>query len=679
MPFINIKKLAGIISALLLAGPAIAQQYQYQPFDNTISRDFTFGTYDRASLDIVRYDKDASAHALVLKEYGKAAITSNGSASSLTFEYHVKIKIFDSKALNKGVIELPFYVQDNGTYEEIRPSSIQAVTFYKDANGAMRETQLVPDSIFTLTKNKHWGVIKFDMPNVRSGCIIEYRYRLDSPFLDKLRTWDFQSDIPKLSSKYEVHIPTVFGYNVSLQGPLKFSKDSVAVEKNCFESTNLKCDCSVESYEMVNIPAFKSEPYISSPKNFLSSLHFQLTQNTKINNFANLNQAFQQSVGDTWADVDKMLLYFDNFGSQLNKKSIFKDKIPAVTAGLTDSLEKAKAIYAYIQKNIVFDNLYDIYADEGIKKAIDKHTGNVADINLALVDALNEAGIYTDAVITSTRDNGFPGKLYPAPTEFNYVIAITSIGGKTYLLDATDPLLPFGMLPSRALNGPGRVIPLDKPSYWINIVTPQRSTNTWALDYTLDANGKMTGIITHYSIGYAAYKQRKQIAYYSRPDGPNMRKNSISLDIQKTNIGGLDDINAPLSQVDTVKIDNGNNGQFTLAPFKTLDTLISNPFTAVTRIYPVDFGMPSATSFTLTLHLPDNYTVDNPPQNTTLDLPGNGGNLSATFDSAGNTITYTFAYHIDKSNFAVAEYPALRDFFDKIALAENTVITIKKK
>ncbi len=39
-------------------------------------------------------------------------------------------------------------------------------------------------------------------------------------------------------------------------------------------------------------------------------------------------------------------------------------------------------------------------------------------------------------------------------------------------MDATDPLLSFGMLPMRCLNDQGRVMSLISLSYWIDIATP---------------------------------------------------------------------------------------------------------------------------------------------------------------------------------------------------------------
>jgi hypothetical protein len=53
--------------------------------------------------------------------------------------------------------------------------------------------------------------------------------------------------------------------------------------------------------------------------------------------------------------------------------------------------------------------------------------------------------------------------VYPTRTIFNYVIAATTLDGKTVLLDATDKNAALGILPLRDLNCTGRLIKPDVP------------------------------------------------------------------------------------------------------------------------------------------------------------------------------------------------------------------------
>jgi len=677
------KKISFIIFALFISGLAaqaqVVQQYANLPFDNNIAQDFQFAEHTNQEMAMTSYDKDPLAHALVLKEFGRAAISSNGNTTPLTFDYHIKIKLFDKQALDRGSIELPVYIQDNGSYEEIRLTSVEAITMYTDDKGVFKEININPDSIRIVKKNQHLNVVKFNMPGMRPGCIIEYRYSLESPYLDKFRTWEFQSDIPKLSSEYEVHIPKVFGYNISLRGTLKLTKDTAVVEKNCFESTDIRSDCAVEDYMIKDIPAYKPEPFASSPKNYMSALYFQLTNSTELNNYATLNQSFQKDEAVDWSHADNTLRYHDNFGDQLNKKSFFKDKLNPVLAGATDSLDKAKAIYYFIKNSIKNNNLNSIYADEGVKKAFENHTGNVADINLALTDALKMAELNAEPVLISTRDNGMVNDLYPAITEFNYVIVMLNVKGATYLLDAADPLLPFGMLNYQDLNGRGRVIPIVRPSYWVDINTGQKKANTYTIDLTLDENGEISGTANHYAVSYAAYEKRQQIKNYASTDDyvKNIASGLPGVTLAKTAIGGVDSIEMPVSEVFNIAVASAGNS-VSVDPFM-FNTIGTNPFQSNTRSTPVDFGMPSVMRLSLTIHLPANYTIDNAPQNLTMNLPNNGGGYATTFESDNNTITYSQILRLNKPVYSVEEYSFLKPFFDQVVDSEKVKFTFKKK
>lgn len=697
---VDLKTLRGLsLTALLLVSSLYskAQLFENKPFDSGPTRDFTWGEYDNTNFNLTNYPKDPTAQAVVIKEFGKAWITSNGNVPALIFEYHVKIKLFDSRALRKGHIEIPYYIQDNGSYEEINPESVHGITYYAAPDGAMRTAMLSSDSVAIIKKNKHWSAIVFTMPHLTKGCIIEYKYRLTSPYLDKFKTWEFQSDIPKLYSEYEAHIPTIFNYYVSLRGALSLSKDTVNFEKNCFSSVNNVVDCRVEDYRINEIPAFKPEPFIASAKNYLSALYFQVAQSTKLDNYTkttSLNTMFNNNVvlmqssavnvANNWDEADKTLKLDDNFGAQLNRKPIPKAKLEQLTAGITDTLEKAKAIYTYIQKNISFDGLNNVYCDNGVKRALDKHTGNAADINISLTDALNEAGIRSDAVLISTRENGVVNNMYPALTEFNSVITATLINNKAYLLDATDPLIPFGILPFKDLTDKGRVMPLDNPSYWIDIIAPQRNINTAVADLTFDGN-KLAGTINCYAKSYAAYKKRAKLAAYR---SQNTGQTIPGLTVLSANDNATEQ-SPVLTQTYQVQVSNQSKtdgftftpfmlGKPVVEPFELLDTLVANPFVAAKRNYPIDFGTPAAYSFTFNLHLPAGYKIDNSPQNITLKIPGIGG-MDANFTSDGVTAIYTITYNLDKAVYDVAEYDSLKNLFAKIVLAENVSVHVKKQ
>jgi transglutaminase-like putative cysteine protease len=623
-----------------------------------------------------KYDADTSAHAVVLNEYGTSSINVvSDDRIKIIYQYHVRIKILDAKAFDKGTVEIPFYTENDESYENV--GAIKGITIYKDDNGNIQTAELDQSKIVSVKQNKYWSYKKFAMPNLHSGAIIDYSYVLITPFWDKFQPWHFQDDIPKVTSMYEVHIPAFWSYNVLLRGSLKLTKNTSELEKGCFGMRGAICDCSHIMYGMDNIPAFVEEDYMTSPKNFLSAIYFNLSE------YISPNTGAKILVTKDWKNIDNNLKRADYFGSQLKRKDLLKQYITPVISGKTTEIDKAKAIYTYIQKTIKWNGFNSRGSDDGIRKAIDNHTGNAADVNIALVTALNSAGISAEAVLLSTRTNGIINKLYPVENEFDYVIARTTIGATTYLLDATDPVLSFGMLPLKCLNDQGRVMSLDKPSYWIDLTAGDKKTSTSSLDLTLQSDGKLKGTIITYSSGYQGYEKRKAIKKFNTIDEyvENLDEKLGKIKIIKSEIHNLDTLDLPLTEQYEVEInafDNLNHTRLAFNPF-LFDRLLTNPFKLDERDYPVDWGMPSDSRFILTMHLPDNYTIENSPQDLAIGLPNTGGKFITTFNGDSSVFTFSNMIQFTKSIYAPEEYPYLKEFYNKIISAEKAEIVFKKK
>jgi transglutaminase-like putative cysteine protease len=641
-----------------------------------LAQDFPYGEVDSKALDMKKYDKDTSAHAVVLNEYGTSKIIiDNDDYSKLIFQYHVSIKLFDKKEFDRGTIEIPVYAGDRDIYEDVR--EIKGTTFYKDESGNVKKAELDPKQVFRTKEDAHRSLLKFAMPGLRDGCVIEYTYTLASPYFEYFRSWRFQDDIPKVHSEYEVHIPGFWTYNISLKGSLKLSLNKAEVEKTCLTYGTAQCDCSHMTYAIDDIPAFVAEDYMTSERNFLSIINFELVEYTKIQGGAKVRFAKE------WKDIDYQLRNDNLFGGQLKRKELMKDRVNPVVAGKTDSLDKAKAVYQYIQKNIKWNEFGEFESDDGIKKALDNRTGNSADINIALVTGLNAAGIPAQAVLLSTRSHGSINYLYPGIGNFNYVIAKTDIGGKTYFLDATDPLLPFGVLPLRCLNDKGRVFSLDKPSYWVEIDTKQRESTTDALELTLGENGKLKGTLTRYSSGYSGYEKRQEIKKFNSTDEyvEDLEGKLPKIKILKSSFSNIDSLDKPLGEIYEIEMDafdNLNHNQLVFNPF-LFNRILTNPFKLAERDYPVDWGMPSDERYILTMHLPQQFAVDNPPQPASFAMPNNGGKFLTGFDNNNGVFTFSNVKQFNKSVYGPEEYPYLKELYNKIILSEKNELVFKKK
>ena len=652
---------------------SIALLLSFFSISHSYAQDFEYARITGSDIELKNTQLDSNANAMVIREFGTTAVQLDNATGKtyIDFEYHVRIKIFNKEGFNHGniVIPLRIYRDDEDEIKELKATTINIV------NGQLVKTELDKKQVFNEKKNKYVSLTKFTMPNLMDGSIIEYSYRLHSPYIFNFKTWEFQSDIPKLHSEYIANIPAIYNYNVSLRGAQKLTKQNAEIKKECLMIAGNKIDCSKMTYIMKDVPALIEEDYMTAPSNFRSAIYYELSDYVMLN-------GGKKSITKTWKDVDYELNSDKSFGTQMKRKDVFKELMPQILGKASDDLSKAKAIYNYIRKNIKMNGFIGIYSENNIKTALEKHSGNTGDINLALIAALSAADLDAEAVILSTRANGVVNNLYPVISDFNYVVAKVNIGDKSYLLDATEPLLPFGLLPLHCINGNGRVINLKKPSYWYDLKASQKESTKYVLNAELTADGKLKGKLTTYSLGYAALKKRQRIVaansvdeYVEKLDeqmpGISILKHSIE------NVDSLDNTLVEDYEIEMKVFDNLNADQSYFNPF-FINRITKNPFNLNERTYPVDMGAASEERITMIIKLPANISVIDKPKDMSMALTENGGKYLASTSMQDESFVFNEMLQFNKPIYESEDYLSLKEFYSRIIQSQKTDIVFKK-
>lgn len=642
-------------------------------FIPAFSQDFDQDVPKENIMEMKRYDADTSASAVVVNEYGDGRIVTTDEGSRLRFEYHTRIKILGNKGVAQGNFIIPLH-QEGDRVEQLE--SVKGTTYYHDDDGLVRLAQLDQKKVYRETRSKYTLLVKFTMPSVKPGSVIDVKYTTVSPFFFNFHRWQFQDEIPKMESRYLVHIPANYNYNVALRGPLKLSETKAELERECFGVGANKADCSRILYAMKNVPAFIEEDYMTAASNFISAMDFELSDYTPFT-------GGKVNVTKNWKDVDYELKTHSDFGVQMKRSDLFKQPVATVISGAATDLEKAKKIYTHVQKWFKWDNAYGMLSTDGLKKAWDRRSGNVGDINLSLIGALQAAGLNTEAVILSTRNNGFINKLYPVLSEFNYVVARVTVNGSSYLLDATDPLLPFGLLPVRCINDQGRVISLKNPSFWLDLQASQSEKSTINLDLNLQADGKIKGVLTQYSLGYEAYNKRKDIRKYNSTEEyvDALDEKWAKIKILKSNIDNIDSLENPLIERYEVEMPGFSSMAATQLFFNPylFNRITENPFKQNERSYPVDFGASSDKKVIATLTFPDGFEIVSQPKSQALSLPNKGGRFISQIETMGNKVIISQLTQLNNAIYAPEEYPYLKELYNRIIQTQKTDLIFRKK
>ena len=640
---------------------------------SALAQDFPYAAINGDDVNLKNTRLDSNANAMVINEFGAAVIRVDTEKGQLyiDYEYHVKLKIFNKNGFDNGnvVIPLRIYTGKEDTIEELKATTTNFV------DGKILRYELDKKKIFTENRNKYTNLTKFAMPNLIEGSIVEYSYRLHIPSIFNFKTWEFQSKIPKLKSQFIATIPANYNYNVSLRGVKKLTSTKSELLRECFVAGGMKADCSKLTYLMTDVPALVEEDYMTAPENFKAAIYYELSDYV-------MPSGQKVNVTKTWKDVDKELMDDKSFGAQLKRKDLFVPLLPGILKDATDDLSKAKAIYAYIKANIKPNGVGGMFTENSIKKALEMKSGNIADINLALVAALNAAGLDAEALILSTRWNGMVNSLYPVISDFNCVLAKLNLGNEVYMLDASEAQMPFGMIPLNCVNGNGRAIALKKPSYWYEIKAPQKDNTRYILEANLNIDGKLKGMLTTYSLGYAALKKRERIGaagsfdeYVEKLDEqmPNMKILSHTIE----NLDTLDNALIEKYEIEMKMFDNLEFSKLYFNPY-FIGRIDKNPFNLNERTYPVDMGAMREERITMMIKLPDNWGLAEQPKSLSIALPENGGRFLSNTLMTDRMFTLTQVLQLNKPVYEPEAYLSLKEFYSRMIQFQKSDIVLNK-
>jgi Transglutaminase-like superfamily/Domain of Unknown Function with PDB structure (DUF3858) len=631
---------------------------------------FPFGVATLRELSMTDYPLDSSASAVVLNEFGEVYFDNENG--NMIVELHKKVKLLKKEGLEQA--NLSFFLGKNES-RKAELISVEGMTHYME-NGRIKNSTLERKAVF-YEQNPNYTEVKFTLPNATVGSIVEVKYIFSSPFIFNLYPWKFQSDIPKAQSEFWALIPGNYDYKASLQGFLKLSFNESELVKECFSYGSAKADCGLLKFGMKDIPAFEEEEFMTAKSNYLSALNFELAE-------VKYFDGRVDKITKEWKDVEEELQNHQDFGVQIKKaKNLLEKEISPLLIGVTDSLEKAKRIYNWVKGYYDWNDELSKYAENGAKKAFETKKGNIGDINLSLIAALQSADLPVSAVILSTRANGIPNTLYPVLSDFNYVVAQLNIGKNSYLLDATDPYMPFGLLPEMCLNGKGRLL-AKKNSSDIDLFPKGKEKSITTLSLQLNDDGTLQGSLQLNALDYQALKNRKRImSFSSRAEYiKSLEKKWNAREIKNYQETGLQELEKPLVEKMDITFeahDASNVNQIYFNPFIT-GRWKNNPFKSTERIYPVDFGIPQEETIILTLEYPTDFHLDEIPKNIALALPNKGGRFLFSFANIGNKVTISYSLNLAKATYNAEEYHYLKELISQIVqLRQTDLVLVKNK
>jgi hypothetical protein len=648
-----------------------------------------FGNVSEEELIMKQYDLDTAADAVILCDYGTTVLRLDRAKGGfqVLYERTCRIKIFNRNGYDWATESISLF-NNSDTKESI--TNLKGCT-YNLIDGKIEKVKLTKQAIFEEKTSDEWTRVKFTLPDVKEGSVIEFNYQVTSDFLSFLNAWEFQKEIPVKWSEYIVEIPEYFNYMKISSGFEPFVinqiKDETRTEtfmekersgnmvvKTDISTSKLQYRATIYHWAVENAPGLKDERFVSNMNDYLTKIEFQLS------NFTIPGLQYENVLG-TWNDINyKLLVQIEEFKNNISGKNFYKEDLEKILANCQDAEEKMAGIYRFVSNRMQWNGKNSYIPGQNIKKTYDDRTGSSADINALLISMLVSAGIKADPVILSTRDNGLVHPIYPILSKYNYLIAMATIEGKNFLLDATEKNIPAGMLPLRCLNQRGRCISQTRGD-WVNLQPAMGAEETYICNFTVD-NGQLYGNIQSKLKGYSGIASNQKFT----TDGQEkyieaLQKEHVNWDITDYEADNQNPHRDGFKEKIGVKINNAvvEGGDMIYLEPIIVNRWEDNPLKNEDRKLPVDFNFPVNTKFIANITLPDGYAVEELPESVQFSLPDKSAIYSYMTKVNGPTLQLINNFEIKKSFYTAEEYSALREFWALVVNKSNEQIVLKKK
>lgn len=675
------KKLFILFTLLLqLLSPIYPQQAA-----TVITPSLKYGKPSKEELLFTTYTPDTTATALYLFHQGQSNFTYHDGFQLIT-EHWIRIKILKPQGTAYADVSVPFYAPTDKEEGEERASEVEGCS-YNMENGKCVKTPMKRESISFERIDNRYKILKFSLPAVKEGTIIEYHYKLYSDYFIHIDNWMMQEELPMLYNQYKITIPNVFIYNIELRGKdyIQMKQKESALHATAREggTAGINKDFTILAQETTfisqNLPAIRQdEPYCRCPEDYKVQISFDL-QGT------NFPGKEYEPYSQKWEDVDKQLIKPENtqFGVFLSFINPFRPETKEIFTSKMNFEERIIHSFRLLKKKLAWNGRYNLYSKD-LEKVIQKGSGSNADLNFILISILKDFGLKAYPVVLSRRSAGMLPHNFPSLQKLNtFVIAVYDTDKEKYVfLDSSMDIPSLNILPPDLSVNQARILsPTEKEeNKWVDLMMLTENTSFMNIKAKLEGNlikgHRSTVLHGQEAVEYQKKRQQEQDSIVPDPTTeitPKDRLTVTNLKVEHTE----NDPGTIKEELDfTIQTEQvGDHLYINPMLFPQLET---NPFIQTDRVLPVEFPYPYKFALLCKLALPEGYEVEELPQSQFIRAEGDHLQCRYMIQKQGNTILVSYRFHLKEYIFLPEHYKQLQDMWTKIIEKNHTLIVLKK-
>lgn len=631
-----------------------------------------FGKPTQEELTMTTYALDSSATAIILYHETNATYDWGIEDFRLIYRYKVRMKILKPEGTSFANIAIPYYEpKDNSNRREtILQLNADA---YNLENGKVIRTKMKKDLVFKERVNDKYMQLKFSIPQVKEGTVIEYEYQSQSDLYYYIDDWKAQHEIPTLYTEYDITIPEYFKFSVEMHGSEKINSEQNSANINFgIKGQTFQCTASNMRFTGTQLPALKDDNYVWCLDDYCTQVSFEFKG-------IEIPGSVYKSFSKTWEDIDETLRSDKDFGSRLKMDNPLKEEMASLKLDQMQSCEeKTSAIYSLLKSKVRWNEKYALYGNSA-KQVMKEGTGNNADINFILISMLKDAGITAHPILMSRRDRGQLPLSHPSLQKLNtFVVGIVPNDTTLLYLDGSVEDGYINTLPPALMVARARLL-TPKGSTWVNLQNTDKSLNRCNINATLAPDGTITGTKqTLYTGQYAAKMRNKYRNAKDSTDFINKLASEENISVKSHQINNIKCFAPQVQETMQFEKHSTVNDRFIyLNPMIFLHISESTLKQAERRL-PVEYPYTSSFAVYVTLTLPDGYIIDEIPESIQIRTQDQMIVCRYNVLQNGNTIGIRYQFTQSKILFTPDEYPELKKLWEMIAKKNTEMLVLKK-
>ena len=631
-------------------------------------QNFQFGKPDKEQLSMMSYEKDTTAPAVILNEKFNLFYSIN-TRGEIRQHYSIarRIKVLKKEGTSYGDIEFTLYNLSNTNDETSYLEKLEAFSFNIEG-GKTLKNEVKKQLIFREKVSDKKTVVKFTVPDVKVGSIIEYRYSIRSAYTMDIPSHEFQHNIPTLNSTAEYIIPEYFRFNVTVAGYHHVDVQRKEASKTVnIAGMPLTYTENIVTGNAKEIPALKDEPYVWNYKEYISRLSLELDEYT-------FPGQITQRISSDWGSVNQTLKE-SRFGSNLKMGNPLKKEMENLYSNDVSEEEKIQKILSLLKSKIKWNNILALTA-ESPRNALNNGEGNSADINFILMAMLNDAGFNVTPMLLNPR---YLDRIRHRATLDNinyFILQVKLSDGTVCYLDGTNEYSDINILPEYLLTDRAHLYG-DNTNKFHDLTALTRNSTRKTIMAEFDSTGVMKmQIRTHYN-NMDAYITNNKLAKYNNEDefADALEK---KLQTSVTNIK-LERSNTRVTESYDLEYTPVSSGDFIYLNAIMFPDFTSNPFKSIERKLPIEFSHPQISRIDYLIKIPDGYTVAEMPKSTALSACNGGLDIKFIATQKNGTIQISYTANTSRIIYPSEEYANISTFFAKMVELAKQQIVLKRQ